>query len=493
MSEVIALNVSTARRLVAVAYLDVAGYSTAMSADEVATLGRLTRLRTQAIEPRVQYWRGRIANRAGDGLLIEFGSALDAANWAIELQRYLEGSGAAESGGLKVRIGLHLTDVIDYDGADLMGDGVNIAARLQQMSVPGGVIASQSLVDAVNGKIAASFVDIGPRRLKHIARPVHTYRLENRPQSKPRRWPHRATAIAVGGAALVAMAAQTLKPGETAPAQAERLTAQAESLKCTEAVCVGVQLEKRRLLEQAIAVDPSLARAYAADAATYTNMIGFGASSDKEGDLRTAARLTTQAVALAPDQAFSFGARAAVLRQSPDKIELALADYVRAIQLDPSLTWARANVGYMLILLGRAEEAPHYLDAALAEAPNHSYAPYWLAQRGLADLLLDRDGHGASYFRRAIDAEPSTPKHWQNRLENTIALAVAEALNGDIEDARRIVAQTSASHPTLSLANVPWNCTCSTNPRFLADITKLRRGAALAGVPVFASDTVTQN
>ena len=164
MSEVVALNASTARRLVAIAFLDVAGYSKAMGSDELATLGSFTRLRTEAIEPRVQYWRGQVVNRAGDGLLIEFGSALDAANWAIELQRYLKGNGAAESGGLKVRIGLHLTDVIDYDDADLMGDGVNIAARLQQMSDPGGVVASQSLVDAVSGKIAASFVDIGQRR-----------------------------------------------------------------------------------------------------------------------------------------------------------------------------------------------------------------------------------------------------------------------------------------------------------------------------------------
>ena len=174
---------------------------------------------------------------------------------------------------------------------------------------------------------------------------------------------------------------------------------------------------------------------------------------DEEGDLRIPARLATAAV-LAPDKAFSFGARAAVLRQSPDKIELALADYVRAIQLDPSLTWARANVGYMLILLGRAEEAPQYLDAALAEAPNHAYVPYWLAQRGLADMLLDHDGHGAAYFRRAVEVEPSTPKHWQNRLENTIALAAAEALNGDLDHARQVVFEAKANQSTLSLENI---------------------------------------
>ena len=167
------------RRLTAIFAGDVAGYSRLMGADEEGTLSRLNAHRREFLEPKIAEHRGRIVKRTGDGILIEFGSAVDAARCAVEIQR-----GMAERNVLvprneriEFRIGVHVGDILIEEG-DIFGDGVNIAARLEGIAEPGGICLSDDAYRQVRGKLDASFQDTGEQELKNIARPVRVYRLQ---------------------------------------------------------------------------------------------------------------------------------------------------------------------------------------------------------------------------------------------------------------------------------------------------------------------------
>jgi adenylate cyclase len=166
------------RRLAAIFAGDVACYSRLMGADEEGTLSRLNAHRREMLEPKIAEHRGRIVKRTGDGILIEFASAVDATRCAVEIQ-----CGMAERNGpvpqdsrIEFRIGIHIGDIIVEDG-DIFGDGVNIAARLEAMGQPGGVCISDDAYRQVLGKIDANFEDMGEHELKNIARPVRVYQL----------------------------------------------------------------------------------------------------------------------------------------------------------------------------------------------------------------------------------------------------------------------------------------------------------------------------
>ena len=166
------------RRLAAIAFLDVVGYSRLMGVDEEATLREWSALRRAVIEPHVRLWRGRVVNRAGDGILVEFRCAMDAFRWAVDVQDAIA-SRVHAGAPMRVRIAAHLGDVIaDADG-EIEGDGVNIAARLQAYAEPGGVIVSQAMADEVLRKADAAFADLGELRLRNIPRPVHAFRLRD--------------------------------------------------------------------------------------------------------------------------------------------------------------------------------------------------------------------------------------------------------------------------------------------------------------------------
>src|SRR5262245_26264409 len=158
---------------------DVVGYSKLMQSDEAAALGALAAIR-EATQNQIRAHRGRIANTAGDSVLAEFGSAVEAVSCAMVLQQQL--SGRAQGEGLQVRIGIHLGDVVDK-GGDLFGTAVNIAARLEGIAQPGGIIVSAAVRDAIAGKLAASFSDLGLRNLKNIEEPLRAFALSPVPGS----------------------------------------------------------------------------------------------------------------------------------------------------------------------------------------------------------------------------------------------------------------------------------------------------------------------
>ncbi|WP_371744751.1 tetratricopeptide repeat protein [Nordella sp. HKS 07] len=167
------------RRLAAILAADVAGYSRLMAADESGTLGRLRRLRAEVFEPKIAQFYGRIVGSAGDSLLIEFASAVNAVQCAVEVQRELDGQNAnlPEDRRMAFRVGVNLGDVIAEDNT-IHGDGVNVAARLEKLAEPGGVCIGHAIYDQVKGKLAYTYDDLGEQRVHNIAEPVRAYRVK---------------------------------------------------------------------------------------------------------------------------------------------------------------------------------------------------------------------------------------------------------------------------------------------------------------------------
>jgi adenylate cyclase len=166
------------RRLAAILAGDVAGYSRLMGDDEEGTLARLNAHRRELLEPTTTAHRGRIVKRTGDGILIEFASAVDAARCAIEQQRGMAQRNADVPADkrIELRMGIHVGDIMIEEG-DIFGDGVNIAARLEGIAQPGGICISDDTYRQVRGKLDANFQDSGEQELKNIARPVRVYQL----------------------------------------------------------------------------------------------------------------------------------------------------------------------------------------------------------------------------------------------------------------------------------------------------------------------------
>src|SRR5215472_7550816 len=163
------------RRLTAILAADVAGYSRLMGADEAGTARSLREHRVAA-DPVVAEHGGRIVKTTGDGVLIEFGSVVGAVECALALQQLAaeRNAGIADARRMEWRIGIHLGDVL-VEGEDILGDGVNIAARLEGIAEPGGICISEDAFRQVRGKVAAGFTDIGEQSLKNIARPLRVY------------------------------------------------------------------------------------------------------------------------------------------------------------------------------------------------------------------------------------------------------------------------------------------------------------------------------
>ncbi len=160
---------------------DVVGYSRLAGADEDRTLARLRALRSDLVDPTIAVHNGRVVKRTGDGSIVEFRSAVDAVRCAIEVQNAMieRNAGVPEDRRIVFRVGIHVGDVVEEADGDLMGDGVNIAARLEGICEPGGVCLSGAAYEQVRDKVKGSFADLGEKALKNIARPVRAYAVAN--------------------------------------------------------------------------------------------------------------------------------------------------------------------------------------------------------------------------------------------------------------------------------------------------------------------------
>jgi adenylate cyclase len=172
--------VSGTRKLAAILVSDVVGYSRLASTDEDRILARLRTLRSDLIDPTIAVHHGRIVKRTGDGSIIEFRSVVDAVNCAIEVHRAMAERNAevAPERRIEFRVGIHLGDVVEESDGDLMGDGLNIAARLQSVAKPGGICISDDAYRQVKTRLDLKVSDLGLVPLKNIAEPMRAYSLE---------------------------------------------------------------------------------------------------------------------------------------------------------------------------------------------------------------------------------------------------------------------------------------------------------------------------
>jgi adenylate cyclase len=171
---------SESRKLAAILAADVVGYSRLAGADEDRTLARLRALRSDLIDPTVAVHHGRMVKRTGDGALIEFRSVVEAVRCAIEVQNGMleRNAGLPPARRIEFRIGIHLGDVVEESDGDLMGDGVNIAARLEGIARPGAICLSEDAYRQVKARLDLAVGDLGPTQLKNIAEPVRVYSLQ---------------------------------------------------------------------------------------------------------------------------------------------------------------------------------------------------------------------------------------------------------------------------------------------------------------------------
>jgi class 3 adenylate cyclase len=164
------------RRLAAIVSADVVGYSLLMGRDDSATLAGLKAHRRELIDPTIAEYGGRIVKTTGDGLLLEFSSVVDAVRCAADVQRGMAERNAdvPSAKRIELRIGINVGDII-LDGEDIFGDGVNVAARLQELAQPGGIVVSNAVVSHARNKVAHGFVALGERQLKNIDEAVAIY------------------------------------------------------------------------------------------------------------------------------------------------------------------------------------------------------------------------------------------------------------------------------------------------------------------------------
>jgi adenylate cyclase len=168
------------RKLAAILCSDVVGYSRLAGADEDRILARLRALRSDLIDPTIAVHNGRVVKRTGDGALVEFRSVVDAVRCAVEIQNAMveRNAGLPQERRIDFRIGIHLGDVVEESDGDLMGDGVNIAARLEGICEPAGACLSEDAYRQVRDKLKHEFVDLGEKALRNIARPLRVYAIK---------------------------------------------------------------------------------------------------------------------------------------------------------------------------------------------------------------------------------------------------------------------------------------------------------------------------
>jgi TolB-like protein/class 3 adenylate cyclase len=177
------------RKLAAILAADVVGFSRLTGADEERTLARLRALRSDLIDPTIAVHNGRVVKRTGDGALVEFRSVVDAVRCAIEIQSAMveRNAGLAAERRIEFRVGIHLGDVVEESDGDLMGDGINIAARLEGVATPGAICLSEDAYRQVRARLDLAVSDLGETRLKNIAEPMRVYSLQvgGAAQAKP--------------------------------------------------------------------------------------------------------------------------------------------------------------------------------------------------------------------------------------------------------------------------------------------------------------------
>lgn len=413
------------RKLAAILAADVVGFSRLAGADEDRTLARLRALRSDLIDPTISVHNGRVVKRTGDGALVEFRSVVDAVRCAIEVQSSMQerNAGVPPDRRIEFRVGIHLGDVVEEADGDLMGDGVNIAARLEGIAAPGTICLSEDAYRQVKSRLDLSVVNLGPVQLKNIADQIGVYSLQVDGSGQPEPSAAPNSTAAASGKASVAVLPFTNLSGDAEAGYFVDGVVEDIITALARYTDVAVVARNSTFLYKGQAVD---IRKVAAD---------LGANYVLEGSARTSGnriRITGQLIDAATgthlwadrydgslDDAFGLqdtlvakivgaveptlrGAEIARVRQKPDDLLNAHDLYLRA---QPHAMALRADDN--LIALG-------YLNRAIAMKPDYApalaFAAWCLTQRyrraTWEPATVDDFGTANTLARRAIAADP---------------------------------------------------------------------------------------
>jgi TolB-like protein/class 3 adenylate cyclase/Flp pilus assembly protein TadD len=590
--------VSETRKLAAILVSDVVGYSRLAGADEEQTLARLRGLRSDLIDPTIAARHGRVVKRTGDGAIVEFRSVVDAVNCAVEVQRAMieRNTGVAPDKRIEFRLGIHLGDVVEESDGDLMGDGVNIAARLEGVAKPGAICLSEDAYRQVRQRLDLKVTDLGLTQLKNIAEPVRVYLLEvGQPvESKPtrsvsvpeRHEPPRFSIVVlpfanlgsdpeqdyfvdgiteslttdlsrISGAFVIGRSTAFTYKGKAADVKqigrelnvryvmegsvhrrgdrmrvnvqlvdaedgnhlwAERfdkpvadlfdmqdeIVSRLGSQLTVELVRVealrsertpnpdsldlvfqgsswwykGRTLENltraRALVERALALDPSNARALVLLAAADLALARTFYPDDAAARLATAETATIKALSLAPEYSYAHFCLGCVMMLT-NRAEQGIAQCERALAINPNLAMAHSVIGFCRALTGRAEETEAHVREALRLSPRDIEAYSWLYSVGAAKCFLGRYEEAIAWLRRSIEVNRNNPMtHFH--------LAAALALTDRQEEAREATRAGLELNPSFTMAR--WEpAALSDNPVYLAGRKRICEGMRLAGVP----------
>jgi TolB-like protein/class 3 adenylate cyclase len=446
------------RKLTAILVADVVGYSRLAGADEDRTLSRLRGLRSDLIDPAIAAHHGRVVKRTGDGIITEFRSVVDAVRCSLEVQNGMveRNAGLPPERRIEFRVGIHLGDVVEESDGDLMGDGVNIAARLEGACEPGGILLSNAAYEHVRDRLNETFVDLGDKTFKNIARPVRVYayrtsfdRAAPAPSVAPadRREPPRLSLVVLPFANIGGDPEQQyFVDGVTASLTTDlsrisgafiigRSTAFSYKGKSPDLKQVGRDLNVRYVLEGSVQrggarmrVNVQLIEAEIGAhlwAERFDKPVADLFDMQDEIVARLANQLQTELIAVEARRAETapnpdsmdlyFQGRAAYNRGvSPDLLEMARGFFERALELDGGNVDALVGLGTVDMNVGSshmtddpapiAAAAEASLAKALTLAPNHPFAH---STMGYLFCNTNRAQRGIEEFERALALDPN--------------------------------------------------------------------------------------
>jgi class 3 adenylate cyclase/TolB-like protein len=424
------------RRLTTILAADAVGYSRLVGTDEEGTLKHLRALRKDLIDPMIAAHRGRMVKTTGDGFLVEYASVVDAVRSAVEMQRAMADSnaGLAPDKRIEFRVGINLGDVVVEDDGDLMGDGVNVAARLEGIAEPGGICLSGAAYDQVRGKIDIAAQDRGEQHLKNIAEPVRIY---------------------------------ALSPVHPVVAASHTAVAPRLSIVVLPFVNLGGNSEQDYFVDgitESLTTD--LSRIPGAFVIARNTAFTF---KNKPVDARVIGReLGVRYVMEGSVQSSGSGDR---IRVTAQLIDTETGAHLWAERFDKP----RGDAGFIKVLLGRAEEAEADLINAIRLSPRDPGLDRWHALLGIADLFLGRLESALDRLRKSVEINP-------NVAIPHFFLAAASALSGHAAEAREARNAGLRLDPNFTVARFR-NERRSENPTFLAQRERIYEGLSLAGVP----------
>jgi class 3 adenylate cyclase/Tfp pilus assembly protein PilF len=460
------------RKIAAILAADVVGFSGMTSADEDGTLARLRALRSDLIDPTVAAHNGRVFKRTGDGALIVFRSVVDAVRCAIAVQNSVAERFAAVPPDSRIvfRIGVHLGDVVEESDGDLMGDGVNIAARLAGIAEPGAICLSEDAYRQVKARLDLAVIDLGPTRLKNIAESIRVYSLEGGVQRGGNRMQDEIVAP-LAGALDAELAAAEARRAVQAPSP-DSMDFYFQGLACfNKGMTPRNVAQAKGYFDRALSAEADNTEALIGSArADFLEGVLFFAA-DPSAALAAAEAKVTRALSSVPDHARGHGLLGLIDIYAKCAAH-GIAECERALALDRNYAQAHSTMGWGKIFAGRAEETEAHVTEALRLSPHDAFT--WMNYVGVAKNQLGEYEQAVAWHQRSIEANRSFPP---------VYLWLASAL-GRIVDAHAAVKSCLALNPTftISRARALWTA-MSDDAKYLTGLEPVFQGMRKAGMP----------